>query len=71
MSKKKIIFTAVSMALCMSICMAFVMTLVNLGFSPQFLQVWFEGITIGFVVSLSLVFVVPPLIDKIAAKLGL
>lgn len=71
MSKKRRIFTAVSMALCMSIYMSFVMVSVNIGWVPHFFQAWLKGWSVGFCVSLPLSFIVPPTIQKIANKLAL
>jgi hypothetical protein len=53
------------MALIMSVCMAFVMATVNVGFGSNFVTAWMTGAGIGFVVSLPLAFIIPPLLQKI------
>jgi hypothetical protein len=49
--------------------MAFVMTAVNVGFGSNFVTVWLTGAGIGFVVSLPLAFILPPLLQKIMKML--
>lgn len=71
MSTKRKLFTAIGMALCMSIFMSLVMVFVNVGVSPYFFKAWLKSWSIGFLVSLPLAFIVPPMINKFANKLKL
>jgi hypothetical protein len=46
------------------------MTAINVGFNSHFLKAWVSGWGIGFLVSLPLSFLVPPLLQKIMHKYG-
>ena len=71
MSRKRIVFTSFCMALLMSFFMSFVMTAANAGFVDRFLMIWMRSWAIGFIVALPLAFILPPMIQKAAAKLEL
>lgn len=60
---------AVLVTLTMSFFMSFVLTLVNAGFGPQFLRIWFSAFAIGFLVGLPISFVFVPLIRRFVDKL--
>jgi hypothetical protein len=53
----------------MSAAMATVMVGINVGFNSNFIKAWLPGYGIGFLVSLPFSFFLPPLIQKIMAKL--
>jgi hypothetical protein len=69
MTVRQIVFNGLSMAVIMSVCMSLAMAIINVGFGPHFMTAWLTGTGIGFVVSLPLSFIMPPLLMKIMARL--
>jgi hypothetical protein len=65
MTRKQNIFFGLFMALAMSAFMGFFMTLLKAGLGNQFLPAFLESWGIGFVVSLTPSFTVPPLIHRL------
>jgi hypothetical protein len=71
MNLRQIVFFGFCMAVVMSMCMSLVMTAVNVGFGPNFLMPWLQGWGTGFLTSLPLSFVLPPLLHSIMRVLKL
>jgi hypothetical protein len=59
------------MAFIMSMCMSFVMTVINVGLSGALLKPWLIGWGIGFLTSLPLSFLLPPLLQKMMKALNI
>lgn len=57
------------MGLGMSFFMSFVMTAVNVGFPPVFVQLWMKSWAVGFLASLPAALTLPPLIHKFLARI--
>jgi hypothetical protein len=49
--------------------MSLAMSIINVGINDYFIAAWMEGWLIGFVVSLPLSFVIPPLLQKVIRDL--
>jgi len=58
------------MSLGMSFAMSMVLTIINLGFVPDFLAKWFRAFLIGFAVSFPTSLVIIPLVRRIVNKLA-
>ncbi|MDR1239603.1 MAG: DUF2798 domain-containing protein [Treponema sp.] len=71
MNLRQILFFGFCMAVIMSMCMSLVMTAINVGFGPDFFAPWLQGWGAGFLTSLPLSFVLPPLLHKTMQKLKL
>jgi hypothetical protein len=69
LSIRQILFFGFCMAILMSLCMSLAMALINVGPGRYFWGAWLSGWGIGFLVSLPFSFFVPPLIQKLMAKL--
>ncbi len=59
------------MATLMSIFISSFIAFVKVGFSNQFFPVLWEGFYLGFMVSLPLSYILPPLITKFLISLGI
>jgi hypothetical protein len=66
---KRNIIVSLGMCVFMSVLMSFVMTLVSIGFSDEFIPAWLKGVAIGFCVALPLSFLIPILMNKLCDKL--
>jgi hypothetical protein len=53
----------------MSAAMSAAMVVINVGLNSHFFKAWLSGFGIGFLVSLPFSFFLPPLIQKVMAKL--
>jgi hypothetical protein len=53
----------------MSAAMSAAMVIINVGLNSHFFKAWLSGFGIGFLVSLPFSFFLPPLIQKVMAKL--
>jgi hypothetical protein len=69
MTLRQIIFFGIIMSIFMSAGMSAVMIAVNAGFNSNFFRMWLPSYVIGFLVSLPFSFFLPPLIQKVMAKL--
>jgi hypothetical protein len=57
------------MAIIMSMFVSFSMTIINVGFDANFVDMWMGGWAIGFLASLPLSFLLPPLLQKLMERL--
>jgi hypothetical protein len=71
MNVRQILFFGFCMATIMSMCMSLVMTAINVGFNHDFFRPWLMGWGFGFLASLPLSFILPPLLQKIMHALKL
>ena len=53
----------------MSFFMSFLLTLMNVGYGPQFFQIWLNAFAAGFIVSLPISLIFTPIIRKIVDRL--
>lgn len=67
--KYKMLMFSLLMGLGMSFFMSFVMTAVNIGFPPVFVQLWMKSWGVGFVASLPAALTLPPLIHKFLKRI--
>lgn len=71
MSVKYRILAALVTSLLISMGMSFIMALLNFGIADGFLGVWFKGWGIGFIVSMPLSYLLPPIVQRFLNKRGI
>lgn len=66
-------YTTILAAFFMSVSMAFfislILTYINIGFTPDFLQKWLRGFGVGFLVGLPVALVTFPIVKRVVEKL--
>lgn len=67
--KYSTILFGVLLSLGMSFSMSLVLTLINLGFVPDFFEKWIRAFAIGFIVSFPTSMLIIPIVRRIVSKL--
>ncbi|NWG10933.1 DUF2798 domain-containing protein [Candidatus Bathyarchaeota archaeon] len=67
--KYEMVLFAVFVSMGMSFAMSLVLTIVNLGFVPGFLQKWLSAFAVGFLVSVPASLIIIPVVRIIVGKL--
>lgn len=57
------------MGLIMTTCMSFLITVINVGFPPNFFNIWLKAFLIGFPIGFPIALIATPIIKKIVDKL--
>ena len=69
MSKRQLFWSKILSSFLVSMFISFTLTIVNKGFPPTFISIWFKGWSIAFIVASILSFFIPNLASKIILKI--
>jgi hypothetical protein len=63
------VLTAFLMSVAMAFFISLILTYINIGLPPDFLQKWLKGFGVGFLVGLPVALVIFPIVKKVVQKL--